>query len=654
MTGYTSQPLRTRELSSEHHRMLNVESDIDAGVIAERGYFSAHSRADVPDAFSAGQKRAGALIIPMYSPDGTTTGHQIRPDKPFRNPKTGKPVRYMSPTGSDPIVDVHPSMMEAIGDPSRWLVFTEGMKKADASTSRGVPTIALTGVWQFRKKGGKEMLSCFDHIALSRRDVSVIFDSDVMVKPEVQAALEGFVGDLEDRGARVSVVYLPDGPDGAKVGLDDYFAAGGTVEDLRAMARPFEPADFAHERLSRDDPLRDAIAGLWGWWETHDWKGVGGYTRRAVARVLIEEAERRGKLVDNGIRVAVASRTITERVGTSRKAVMNALGRLEEAGRIKRDYEGRAKDQAGAYVLRVTGGNRQGNKLRKTCDGEDFVPFPSGATSFPTGYPTSRALEDALDELKRLRWPYVERVRRPDGDGYDYQYRDRLGKIAGHALECLVAAGGFSTIKDLIAAMNRDDRPSRFVGRYVTKLIVAGVADLDGDAVRLTDDWPQKLGLARELAGEYEAEEAIRNRHAEQRRIHRIKLLAADGVSVEDIAARVGLPVEQVIEVLKPADPAPSEADMDRDNEDRRRRREAERDLPPEPRSPLAEAIDAYLQRNKPDADQLPGWLGVRVWDAGLHPKLDNPAVAAKAAIEELGGDAYRKALLEEAPGGVV
>lgn len=647
--GYTSQPLRARELSADHLMMLNVESDIDAGVIAERGYWTAHSRADVPDVFAEGQKRAGALIIPMFSPDGTTTGYQIRPGKPFRNPKTGKPVRYMSPAGSDPIVDVHPSMMEAIGDPSRPLVITEGVKKADAATSRGIPTLALAGVWMAHRKGGKDMLSCFDHVALRRRDVFVIFDSDVMVNDQVQMALERIIGGLEDRGARVLVVYLPDGPSGAKVGLDDYFAAGGTVEDLWSMARPFEPGDFAGVRLSRDERLRGLIAGLWAGWRSHPWRNIGGYTDRDVMAFLTTTAARRGKGVAGGVRVAASQREIAEGAGTRQASVSKSLRRLEEAGLIRRDDGDRAKDRAAAYVLVVRGDVTRAYHQGNSPDGEDFVSLPSGVSPLLTDAPLSR---NEYDELGRLRWSYVCRTRTKDG--YEYELVERLGRIAGAALETLMDAfGGVAAVKDLIAAMNRDDRPGRFRDRYLKKLHAAGIVTLDGDTVTLADDWRAKLMIRRDQGGEYKAEDLTRDRHAVQRQRHRIELMAADGVPVEDIAARVGLPVEQVIEALKPADPAPSEEDMDRDNEDRRRRQEAKRDLPSEPRSPLAEAIDAYLNRNPRDADQGAGWLGVTVWCEGLHPKLANPADEAKAAIHELGGDAYRKALLEGA-GGVV
>jgi hypothetical protein len=48
----------------------------------------------------------------------------------------------------------------------------------------------------------------------------------------VQKALEGLVEFLRSRGAIVEIVYLPEGEDGRKQGVDDYLASGGSVKEL--------------------------------------------------------------------------------------------------------------------------------------------------------------------------------------------------------------------------------------------------------------------------------------------------------------------------------------------------------------------------------------------------------------------------------------
>jgi hypothetical protein len=86
MTFYPNQ------LSESHRCQLEVESGISVEVAAERGYYTARSRSEVPDAFAGYQRRLG-LVVPMFSPDGMTRGWQLRPDKPRKKgPKYETPA----------------------------------------------------------------------------------------------------------------------------------------------------------------------------------------------------------------------------------------------------------------------------------------------------------------------------------------------------------------------------------------------------------------------------------------------------------------------------------------------------------------------------------------------------------------------------------
>src|SRR5215212_7544912 len=60
----------------------------------------------------------------------------------------------------------------------------------------------------------------------------IVFDSDVMEKSEVYAALLRLKAFLENRGAKIRLIYLPTGDSGVKQGVDDYLAVGHTVDDL--------------------------------------------------------------------------------------------------------------------------------------------------------------------------------------------------------------------------------------------------------------------------------------------------------------------------------------------------------------------------------------------------------------------------------------
>ena len=57
-----------------------------------------------------------------------------------------------------------------------------------------------------------------------------------MTKSEVHSALARLAEVLKSRGAHVRYIYLPSGPGGTKVGLDDYLAAGHAVDDLLVLA----------------------------------------------------------------------------------------------------------------------------------------------------------------------------------------------------------------------------------------------------------------------------------------------------------------------------------------------------------------------------------------------------------------------------------
>jgi Domain of unknown function (DUF3854) len=191
-------------LSAKHRKMLEEGSAITPGVIAGRGYWTAAGRTGVPDIFPNYQRRRG-LVIPTYSPSGITS-YQLRPDVPRR--RNGKVRKYEQPGGVGCILDVHPFNMDGVREPERRLWVTEGCKKGDSLTSRGECAISLSGVWNWQRDG--EPLPCWEHVPLQGREVYVVFDSDVMVKGEVQLALERLVDFLTSRGATNQVVYLPE------------------------------------------------------------------------------------------------------------------------------------------------------------------------------------------------------------------------------------------------------------------------------------------------------------------------------------------------------------------------------------------------------------------------------------------------------------
>ncbi len=225
------------DLLPRHEKILEA-SAIDSDVRSARGYRSVSVKAELRGfGFGVPQCRVPALLIPVRDVHGEIATYQIRPDEP--RIKNGKAIKYETPGGSRMVLDVPPAARERVGDPSVPLFITEGAKKADSAVSIGLCCIALLGVWNWRGTnglGGKTALPDWEVIALEKRDVFIVFDSDVMTKSAVHSALVRLKAFLESRKAIVHVIYLPSEEGGVKVGLDDYLAKGHACDDLLALA----------------------------------------------------------------------------------------------------------------------------------------------------------------------------------------------------------------------------------------------------------------------------------------------------------------------------------------------------------------------------------------------------------------------------------
>jgi hypothetical protein len=203
-----TEDLLRKNMDFPHHRIELIEgSGISPEVVLERGYRTVKIKAELRRlGFSAKQQLVPALLIPMYWPTGELVSYQIKPDCP-RSDEDGEPIKYETPAGSPVRLDVHPSQAGHMKDSSIPLWITEGVKKGDCLVSHGQCAVALQGVWCWQRQ--KIPLPEWEEIKLYGRLVYVVFDSDVMTKGEVQAALHGLVEYLRLRGAQVKVVYLP-------------------------------------------------------------------------------------------------------------------------------------------------------------------------------------------------------------------------------------------------------------------------------------------------------------------------------------------------------------------------------------------------------------------------------------------------------------
>lgn len=255
------------DLSAGHVEALR-RSAISAEVAGERGYRSVTDPAALRElGFSEAQAVVPTLLIPLHDTSGQVAGHQHRPDVELVD-RTGRRLKYVNPRGQGNRVDVPPRCRDAIGDPSKPLLVTEGVKKADAAASAGLVCVALKGVdcWRGRNAhGGNTALADWADIALAGRKVGVAFDSDIASLPQVRRAAQGLARYLANKKAEVVFIVIPPGPGGVKQGLDDWLVANPGAEpwDL-AVPRLGAPATpTAGDRpviVAGDRQLRDITA----------------------------------------------------------------------------------------------------------------------------------------------------------------------------------------------------------------------------------------------------------------------------------------------------------------------------------------------------------------------------------------------------------
>ncbi len=282
------------EMLLPHHlKSLREKSGISDAVIAGRGYRSIiHPSELISFGFKRYQSRmvskaAPTLLVPLHALDGTVPYFLHRPDvSRIRRTKRRNgeikevEVKYETPEGVSLRADCHPLCRERLKDPRVRIIITEGQKKGDSAVSRDEVAIALPGVWGFKGKneyGGIDFSADLDRIPLNdNRLVVIAYDSDLLNNRNVKDACERLIVHARRKGANLKVARLPDGKNEKKVGLDDFFVNGNTVEDLLKLADspspPREPLppkiellDLPPSKISKPLQLVDgrAYAATW-------------------------------------------------------------------------------------------------------------------------------------------------------------------------------------------------------------------------------------------------------------------------------------------------------------------------------------------------------------------------------------------------------
>ena len=196
------------------------------------------------------------LGFPYFNPEGEV---ELTRFKVY--PQIGD-VKYLHPSGKPPTPYILPEVWEIANKPHKPVAITEGEKKALKLTQEGLPTIAFSGVWNFkadktaREEEDKYLLRELRSFEWEGRKVFIFYDADTFTNPKVRQALYELVFKLTALGAviRVATWKASEGK-----GIDDYLARKENpkeaLEELIAKAKPIEA--FAE----RED-LRLIVKGL--------------------------------------------------------------------------------------------------------------------------------------------------------------------------------------------------------------------------------------------------------------------------------------------------------------------------------------------------------------------------------------------------------
>ena len=510
MEGYPTGASAT--LSKEDLHTLEVGSAILREVLDDNPAVTITHGRELPEGFSGRQReRAPGTLFSFTRLDGSTA-YSFRPRDPDpKNPghKYEQPCKALGGPGN--VLGIPAGARELVDNVGVPVFFVEGIKKMLAATSAAriagavVLVVCISGVWNWLSDG--KPIADLLAISVEGREVHIGFDSDVFRNPDVGDAARAFWRHLQGRGATVYLSYLEDRPSGAKVGADDFFADGRSWWDYLATYRPFDAGDLQTERLNRNMRLRLALTDLERHLWRFDWSGMGPHSARDVALTLVEAAWERGKLEEDGIRVAMAWGPLEIAAKVSRRTLAKALDYLEAWGILSRVKGDRGTGRRGAFVLRVKV-YQYGEDAPKVEDGTP-VGIPCRAPRLRYSSPGSRPRRGLVSGTRKVRQGVLRKakpaVKRP-------------GKVRGGIVDHLDRAGRRLTLLELDVAMHPDKpdekrRPRDLVRRknpetgkgrdgLLIMWIDAGVVDLDAGTVGLTPDWLERVDDVRRAGGE--------------------------------------------------------------------------------------------------------------------------------------------------------
>ncbi|MGI8746323.1 MAG: VapE domain-containing protein [Bryobacteraceae bacterium] len=169
--------------------------------------------------------------------------------------------KYLSPPGRGSMFYYAPGTDAALlGDVNLPIVFVEGEFKClalyrlawesagDGAEDPSFLPIAIPGVWNWRKTerqpapaGGRDDVSVavpdFQHVAFNKRQVTILFDTNVRTNESVRAARFKLTEHLQSLGSDVAWFEWPDKVPESVNGIDDFIVAVGPEETLKLLHR---------------------------------------------------------------------------------------------------------------------------------------------------------------------------------------------------------------------------------------------------------------------------------------------------------------------------------------------------------------------------------------------------------------------------------
>lgn len=308
MTTVANPTSGLESLSPEHLSEIISESAINPDVAQARGYRTIWgSKEDRAELARMGFSRSvvdreetyPALLVPLFRATGEVISYQLKPSFPrvLNGDGKAKPVKYETPKGSSAHVDVPPFTQEVLSNTKKPLWITEGMKKVDSLISHGRATIGLMGVYNWRRKLGT--LGDWEDIPIKDRSIVICFDSDAKNNRNVQMAMRRLGTWLESKGAsEVYYLVVPEKHEEIPVkGVDDWFAAGGTVNGLQEAASKTPPGEGPKDASFTDAVLTETVCeerleGSFCWARGIGWLAWDGHVWNEVAETSPTEAVR--------------------------------------------------------------------------------------------------------------------------------------------------------------------------------------------------------------------------------------------------------------------------------------------------------------------------------------------------------------------------